>query len=99
MKVYMTRKNADMIEGRGPMVNDVCFEHRDDAAKHIDRQQGVMGRLPPSGKWSTEKYGDWEIVEIEVHSSFADFEIKSKENLRKQVLEKLSPQERKALGY
>jgi hypothetical protein len=68
MKVYMTRKNADMNEGMGPMVNDVCFEHRDDAVKYIDRQQGVMGRKPPSGKWSTEKYGDWDIVEIEVHS-------------------------------
>lgn len=28
MKIYMTKRNADMTEGRGPMVKDLCFSKR-----------------------------------------------------------------------
>lgn len=40
MKVYMTKRNADMTEGRGPMVNDLCFLHRKDANDYIDTKYG-----------------------------------------------------------
>ena len=93
LKVYMARKNADMNEGRGPMVNDMCFQYRKHAEEYIDRQCGVMGRRPPSGKWSQEEYGDWDIAEIEVHSSVpAD-----KDALRKHALSKLTHEERRVL--
>lgn len=69
MKVYLARRNADMTEGRGPMLIDLCFLHRDDAVKYIDNQSGVMGRR---FKWSEQKYGDWDIVELDVMESLKD---------------------------
>lgn len=98
MKAYMTRSNADMTEGRGPMQNEVCFKYRKDAEAHIDNKSGIMGRRPASGKWSTEKYGDWDIVEIEIHESLIAFECAEEKKLRTQALAKLTPEERKALG-
>ena len=98
MKAYMTRSNADMTEGRGPMQNEVCFKHQKDAAAYIDSKLGIMGRRPSSGKWTTEKYGDWDIVEIEIHESLAAFECAAETKLRNQALAKLTPKKRKALG-
>lgn len=63
MVVYLTMRNADRTEGRGPMVNDKCFLDRKKAEKYIDEQPGVMGRR---AKWSTQEYGDWEVKEVEV---------------------------------
>lgn len=58
--VYVVMRNADLIEGRGPMVFDSVWDDRDSAAKHIDDKPGVMGRKQ---KWSEQKFGDWEIIE------------------------------------
>jgi len=63
MKVYLTRRNRDMIEGMGPMVNDLVFLDRKKAEEYIDSKPGVMGM---SGPWSTQEFGDWDIVELDV---------------------------------
>lgn len=64
--IYLTQRNSDMTEGRGPMVNDAAFADEQDAKDYIDKQTGIMGRSPQSGKWSTEKYGDWRVVPVKV---------------------------------
>lgn len=63
MKAYQAYRNSDMTEGRGPMVPDRIFLHKEHANAYIDKQPGVMGRRR---KWSTEKYGDWEIKDVEI---------------------------------
>jgi len=71
MKVYLTFKNADMTEGRGPMLPDRCFLKRTDAERYIDSMPGVMGMR---AKWSKQKYGDWAIQEIIVEEEWTAME-------------------------
>lgn len=62
--VYLVFRNADMTEGRGPMVFDKkVFSSFETAADYTDRQTGVMGR---KAKWSEQEYGDWQIRIAEV---------------------------------
>ena len=89
--VYMTRRNYDMTEGRGGMVNDLCFSTYELAAEYIDEQPGIMGRR---AKWSTEKHGDWEIQTIEVLSNL----VTPEDREREKALAKLTEKERKLLG-
>jgi hypothetical protein len=58
MKIYTVFKNADMTEGRGPMILDCLYLDEQKAKDYIDNQPGVMGTRR---KWSQEKYGDWKI--------------------------------------
>lgn len=96
MKVYATRKNGDMNEGRGPMVIDKVFLHRKHAEEYIDDKPGIMGRQSDKG-WSNEKYGDWDIEEWEVlEYSLIDME-KEEQRLAKNAKSKLSNAEYKAL--
>lgn len=88
---YQTRRNADMTEGRGPMVNDRAFVHREDAANYIDSRSGCMGRR---AKWSEEKYGDWDIQTVHVLTGPFDPEAEAKAK----ALAKLTAEERKILG-
>jgi hypothetical protein len=95
MKVYMAKRNADMTEGRGPMVNDLCFLNKEHANEYIDSRSGVMGR---KATWSLEKYGDWEVEEIEVlNYSVVDRE-KQKQARINEALAKLSNEDREVLG-
>lgn len=95
MKVYMTKRNADMIEGRGPMIDDLCFSERTHAEQYIDTKSGVMGR---KAKWSTEKYGDWLVEEIDVLThSVVDAE-EERKNIAAEALSKLDDREIEALG-
>lgn len=96
MKAYMIRKkNADMNEGRGPMIIDLFFLNREHAIEYMDAQPGVFGR---KFKWSKNVHDDWDMIEIEI-LEYSVFEAKArKEALRKQALEKLTPEEREALG-
>lgn len=95
MIVYQTYRNSDDIEGRGPMVADLTFLHREHAERYIDEQPGIMGRL---GKWSKEKYGDWIIKSIEV----IDFDIVEQgiknTELKMKALAKLTDEEKELLG-
>ena len=95
MRIFMTQYNSDMTEGRGPMVNDKCFLHREHAVAYIDAQPGVMGI---KAKWSAEKFGDWRIFEVEVvEHDVVDHE-RIKQERRATALAKLTELEREALG-
>ncbi len=90
MKIYLTQRNSDTTEGRGPMVNDRAFTTRQLAAEYIDSKPGIMGRM---GKWSEDKYGDWKILEIEVIDHIPN---ESQEKAKK-VLNSLSLEEKREL--
>jgi hypothetical protein len=95
MKIYMTQRNMDMTEGRGPMMNDKAFLHREHAAAYIDTKAGVMGR---KAKWSEEKYGDWRIEEMEVLEYDVMEAARIKEETKQTALAKLTDEEKEALG-
>ena len=63
MQIWQTYRNADETEGRGPMVPDLAFLHKEHAERYIDEQPGVQGRR---AKWSRSTYGDWRISPLEV---------------------------------
>lgn len=93
--IYQTNRNSDTTEGRGPMVPDLAFTKRSLAETYIDGQPGVQGR---TGKWSQEKYGDWNISEVEVLDELPENIEKKKQEIRKRALNKLTDEERKVLG-
>jgi hypothetical protein len=95
MKIYLTYRNADMTEGRGPMVPDLAFTELDLANEYIDEQLGVMGRKV---KWSLDKYGDWIVKELEVLNQSVKSTREKKETLKASGLSKLTPGEKEALG-
>lgn len=95
MKIWQTFYNADMTEGRGPMVPGPAFMHREHAITYIDQQPGCMGRR---ALWSKEQYGDWQVKETEVHESCLIQAEKHREQIAAKALAKLSLEERKALG-
>ena len=62
--VYLISCNADMTEGRGPMhFTGEAYYGKQLAMDIIDQRPGVMGR---KSKWSQEKWGDWQVREVEV---------------------------------
>ena len=89
MKVYLTRKNKDMTEGRGPMVLDKCFLHEEHAKKYIDTRPGVMGWRC---KWSEQKYGDWEVIPLEVIEEDIIGDIQATNEINLDELESFSSQ-------
>lgn len=95
MKVYQTRRNADMNEGRGPMVPSLTFLHRKHAEKYIDDKPGVQGYKK---KWSQEQSGDWDIKEIDV----IEYDVVEAEgrllSVKAAALAKLTSEEIEALG-
>lgn len=89
---YQTRRQSDMTEGRGHMVNDLAFVNYQDAADYINSKPGVMGRRV---KWTDAKYeGDWDIQPVNVLTGPFDPVAAAKAK----ALAKLSPEERKLLG-
>lgn len=95
MEIYQTYYNADMTEGRGPMLPGPAFMSRQHADEYIDAQSGVMGRKE---KWSVNKYGDWKVKSIEVHEHSLIAGAKERERIKIEALKKLSALEREALG-
>lgn len=91
MEIFLTFRNADMTEGRGPDVPDKAFLHLKDAAGYIDDKPGVMGRRQ---KWSEIPHGDWNIRSLLVHEGPFDPQAEA----RKQALAKLTMEERVLLG-
>lgn len=95
MKIYQTYRNADMTDGRGPMIPDLAFLFKKHADEYIDSKQGVMGIWR---KWSITEHGDWQVREIDVlESSVIDLE-KERARIREEALCKLTDQEREVLG-
>ncbi len=93
--VYAIFKNSDTTEGRGPMVLDSIFANRTAAVEYADAQPGIMGRR---GKWSEEKYGDWEIREMPLFSLAEQKNAAVIAEQKARALSKLTPFERKLLG-
>ena len=94
----MTKKNADMTEGRGPMVPVAAFLEEDDAWGLADRHCGVMGHRPPSGSWRGEQYGDWTVTPLTVYASLEEYQQGENSRVRTSALNKLSQEEKIALG-
>lgn len=94
--IWMTRKNADMTEGRGPMVDVAAFSKESDARNFIDGKPGVMGRVL---NWSKEKYGDWEADPITVYDTISEYEDDHTKLLKEKALAKLTSEERRILGF
>jgi len=85
--VYEALVNSDLTEGRGPMRHVGYFTHRPDAERAV-RGMGVMG------------VGDGEVkqTEITIYDSYAEYFGPKYEELRLSALNKLSREEREALG-
>lgn len=97
--VWVVKKNADMTEGRGPMIFDsVWVDDRAKVAEYIDSQPGCMGRRV---KFSEQKYGDWTMERVILYRNYRDAKQLTEEQLaqvREQALAKLSNTEKIALG-
>jgi hypothetical protein len=90
--VYAAFKDADMTEGKGPMILDQVFGYRQDAYSYIQKQLGVMGRrADPSLGWA--KMGDWEVRELIVLASLEEVQMIRKEELIASAMNKLNPDE------
>jgi len=79
MIIWQTYYNADMTEGRGPMIPSYAFLHREHAAAYIDAQEGVMGCR---AKWSEQEYGDWRMKKLKFLSAIARRVSNEKKNSR-----------------
>lgn len=95
MIIWQTYYNADMTEGRGPMIPSYAFLHREHAAAYIDAQEGVMGCR---AKWSEQEYGDWRMKKIEVLECNCEESEQRKKELKNQALNKLTQEEKEILG-
>lgn len=94
--VYLVQKNADMTEGRGPMVNDACFSKEATAKFYANSQRGVMGRKAPVDGW--DKYSDWQVIPLVVAESLEELNSVRKEERRQIALDKLTHEDKVALG-
>lgn len=83
--IYVAQHNADMTEGRGPMVDIAAFEKKTDA-QLAAKGMGTMG------------YGDGEVKELMVFASVAEWKQGEQDKLRASALSKLSEAEINALG-
>ena len=59
MKAYIVLRNADMTEGRGPMILDNLFFDRDEALNYVLGKSGVMGRPLVDEPRSHRDYTIW----------------------------------------
>lgn len=96
--VYLAQKNADMTEGRGPMITDKAFSRKEDAEAYIDYLPGIFGTKPPEGGWSSRPHnGHWEVEELTVFESLGELEKESEEKAYKSAMKKLSTSEIEAI--
>lgn len=96
-QVYGVYKNADMTEGKGPMVLDRVYQERYDAEDFLKLQSGVMGRRPAEGE-TWDEMGDWQIKPLDVLQTLNDGEAYQRQMARNRALAKLRPDEIEALG-
>lgn len=89
--VYCVYKNADMTEGRGPMLLDSIWESLSLADDYMDCHTGVMGRQE---RWSKSTSGDWMVKEFPVRSDKTN----PMAIIRERALKKLSVDEKESLG-
>jgi hypothetical protein len=85
MTIYEATKNSDRLEGRGHTIRIAAFTKREDA-EQAAKGHGVMGM------------GNGDVDPITVYENFVEYLSKSKADLRKKALAKLTPEEKAALG-
>jgi hypothetical protein len=91
MKFYAVSKNADTVEGRGPMVNVANFKHFEHAKKYVEEKSKVYN-YPNESWWNNGHdwhFGFFTIEEKEMFESEYDVE---QEEIS-QALNKLSAKE------
>ena len=81
--VFEVRQNADMTEGRGPMIHYAFFTNEDDAKQ-------VVG---PNNSWY-----DYRPNTLIVFDNIAEYNEKNRKDIIRRALKKLSEDERVALG-
>lgn len=98
LTVWATYRNADMTEGRGPMLLDKVFTKEEDAHAYTMTKDGVFGRKPADfGKTSWDGMGDWKVEPIVVLDGLDDANEHDYEvNVRK-AYQKLTEEERAAV--
>lgn len=94
--VWIVKKNADQIEGRGPMVLDAIFATQELAKEYISQEgfpNGLEGTTYSDGVIS---YNGWySITKTPIYHKIKT----EKEKLIESALSKLSAKEKEALGY
>lgn len=80
-EIYLIYINADLNEGRGPMVhakNTGFFTSEVEAWKVANTLTGVQGRKSIKGNWKLEEFGDVQVREIQSHQlvQMAELQIK-----------------------
>ena len=108
MNVFIVMQNLDTTEGRGPMILDAIFSTEKEALDYVSKRFGIMGRkteLKAMRKAFLSDYqvqgwelNDHDIFETRVFESAEAMEICRKETLRIRALDKLSDEEKEALG-
>lgn len=83
--VWLALKNADMTEGRGPMVTIAAFNEQRDATRAVTGW-GVMG------------VGDGDVEPLLVYDSFNEYNEKKLMERRNKALAKLTREDREVLG-
>jgi hypothetical protein len=87
INVFEASHNSDSAEGRGRSVHDGYFVHKKDADRAA-KGKGCMGTA-----------GDVDDVELIIFDTYEEFKGEKDNQLRTQALNKLSAEEREALGY
>lgn len=98
--VYATYRNADMTEGRGPMVLDKVFADESDAHAYINGQKGVSDRHPTQfglTEWESSGMGDWKVEPLHIFETLADAEVKVFNDDLESAYKKLTPAEKVAI--
>ena len=83
ISVFEVRQNADMTEGRGPMVHHSFFTHEADAMKVVEPNKGWYDYIP---------------CELMIFDNFSEYNDKNQKDIIRGALRKLSTVERIALG-
>ncbi len=94
--IYGTYKNSDEMDGRGPMILVTLIADHNEAVKYIEAQPDAWGR---QREWRGNRYGDWELREHPVFESVTEIDDYKPEDIKNRVLAKLTPEERRALGF
>lgn len=100
-EVFIVLENADMTEGRGPMVpTGYSFTTEEAAIEYCKMQQGVMGvKNDTVVKYrSTVVINDHEIRKIKVFENIKDIEEVQLKELKEIALSKLTNEEKSILG-
>jgi hypothetical protein len=98
--VWATYRNADMTEGKGPMVLDKVFLHENDAHTYISGQRGIMGRTPQQfGKTGWENMGDWKVEPLPVLDGLDESGEYDREMAVRRAYSKLTQEERDAIEF